>query len=153
MNAFNIRFVACLAAPLFFVFWLGVFMGTLVDRADPFWPHYLVFFGAASLFSFLFLLLRKLKPGTEIFGLYLGSSLAAVVFLNLLGMYRTGDRSVYLCLMFCASFTAPLSACTSPPSHRSGSPPFWACFSGFPARVLNNAIVLAAITILSSLRP
>jgi len=150
-NAFNIRIVALLAGSLFLLFWLGVFMGDLVDRADPFWPHYLAFFGAAAVFAFLFLILRKLKPGAGGFSVYLGASLAAVVGLNLLGMYRTGDRSIYLlALMICALlYSAPLRWYAI-----AFSAAWFASILGMVLwlpgpRVVNNALVLAAITALS----
>ena len=151
MNAFNIRVVALLSGPLFFVFWLGVLAGKLVDRADPFWLHYLVLFGAAAAFSFVFLILRRLKPEAGGFGAYLGASLAAVAGLNLLGMYRTGDRSIYLlALMVCALlYSAPLRW------YMIAFPAAWlatvlSMVSWFPeSHVVNNTIVLTAITFLS----
>ena len=151
INSFNIRIVASLAGPLFFVFWLGVLMGIFVAREEPLRPYYLAFFGAATAFSFLFLLVHWIKPQIDGFNVYITLSLAAIVGLNILGMYATGDRSVYLlALMVCAllystqlrwyviAFGAAWAASVL-------GMMFW-----LPGKIdVNDAVVLAAITVLS----
>lgn len=151
MNAFNIRIVALLAGLLFLVFLLGVATGELVDRDDPYRRHYLVLFGAAAAFALIFLVLRKVKPEAGGFGAYLGASLAAVVGLNLLGMYRIGDRSVYLlALMVCALlYSAPLLWYVIAFS-AAWLATVLAMALWFPVPLaVNNAIVITAITALT----
>lgn len=110
-NSTTIRGVARVSIGSYLVFFLGVATGILVPQSEKFWYAYLGLFATGTVLSAVFVAWWHYRPEAGGQGLYLVLAIGCVVALNLLGMIRVGDRSIYLLglAMTALAFSAPLA--------------------------------------------
>lgn len=152
-NAATVHVFAAACGAIFLFLWLGVERGAFVDPASPLRLYYRLSFGAETLLSLGYLVYRARRADGRGAGAYLSAALLFIVALNLLGMRAVGDRSIYqMSLMLCAFiYSAPFCW------YLAAFPLAWAAsLAGMiawlpPDRLLGNATVLAAMTLLSLL--